>query len=39
VGTLVNAIMNIQLPSNAGKLTSGLTTDGLLSSAQFHAVS
>jgi hypothetical protein len=36
---LVNAIMNILVPEIAGKVSSGLTTDGLSSSAhQFHRV-
>jgi hypothetical protein len=35
---LVNAAMNFQVPSNAGKLSSGLTTGGLSSSAQLHIV-
>jgi hypothetical protein len=31
---LVNAVMNLQVPSNAGKLSSGLTTGDLSNSAQ-----
>jgi hypothetical protein len=33
---LVNSVLNLRVPKNAGKLSSGLTTDGLLSSAQLH---
>jgi hypothetical protein len=36
---LVNAVMNPWVPLNAGKLSSGCTTGGLLSSAQLHRVS
>jgi hypothetical protein len=36
---LVNAIMNLRVPQNAGKLSSGLTTGGISSSAQLHRVS
>jgi hypothetical protein len=36
---LVNAVMNLQIPSNAGKLPSGCTTCGLLSGTQLHRVS
>jgi hypothetical protein len=35
----VNMIMNLRVPRNAGKLSSGLTTGGLLSSVQLHIVS
>jgi hypothetical protein len=35
----VSAVMNLRVPSNAGKLSSGYTTGGLSSSAQFHRVS
>jgi hypothetical protein len=35
---LVNAVMNFQVSQNAGKLTSGFTTCGLLSSAQLHRI-
>jgi hypothetical protein len=35
----VNAVMNLRVLSNAGKLSSGLTTGGLSSSAQLHRVS
>jgi hypothetical protein len=36
---LVNAVMNLRVPYNAGKLSSVLTTRGLSSSAQLHGVS
>jgi hypothetical protein len=36
---LVNAVMNLRVPSNAGKLSSGYTTVGHSSSAQLHRVS
>jgi hypothetical protein len=36
---LVNSILNLRVPWNAGKLSSGPTTDGVLSSAQLHTVS
>jgi hypothetical protein len=36
---LVNSAMNLGVPKNAGKLLSGLTTGGLLSSSQLHIVS
>jgi hypothetical protein len=36
---LVNAVMNILVPCNAGKFLSGLTTGGILSSSQLHRVS
>jgi hypothetical protein len=36
---LVNGVMNLQVPKNVGKLSSGYTTDGLSSSAQFSGVS
>jgi hypothetical protein len=35
---LVNAVMNLRVPRNAGKLSSGFTTGGLSSSAQFQRV-
>jgi hypothetical protein len=35
----VNSVLNIRVPWNAGKLSSGLTSSGLLSSAQLHRVS
>jgi hypothetical protein len=36
---LVNAVMNLQVPQNAGNLPSGLTTCGLSSGTQLHRVS
>jgi hypothetical protein len=36
---LVNGILNLRAPKNAGKLTTCYTTGGLLSSAQLHRVS
>jgi hypothetical protein len=36
---LVNAIMNLWVPWNAGKFLSGVTTGGLSSSAQLHKLS
>jgi hypothetical protein len=36
---LVNLVLNLRIPSNAGRLSSGLTIGGLLSSAQLHRVS
>jgi hypothetical protein len=36
---LVNPVMNLRVPQNAGKLSSGYTIGGLSSSAQFHRVS
>jgi hypothetical protein len=36
---LVNAVMNLWVPLNAGKLSSGFTTGGLSSSAQLHRIS
>jgi hypothetical protein len=35
---LVNAVMNLHFPYNAGKLSSCYTTGGLSSSAQFHLI-
>jgi hypothetical protein len=35
---LVNSVLNLRVPCNAGKLSSGLTTGGLSSSAQLHRV-
>jgi hypothetical protein len=35
---LVNAVMNLRVPSNAGKLPSGCTFCGLSSGAQLHIV-
>jgi hypothetical protein len=36
---LVNSVLNLLVAQNAGKLPSGLTTGGLLSSAQLYRVS
>jgi hypothetical protein len=36
---LVNAIMKVGLPASPVKLSSGFTTGGLSSSAQFHRAS
>jgi hypothetical protein len=36
---LVNAVMNLRVPQNAGKLQSGYTIGGLSSNIQFHRVS
>jgi hypothetical protein len=36
---LVNAVMHLRVPLIAGKLSSGLVTGGLSSSAQLHIVS
>jgi hypothetical protein len=36
---LVNVVMNLRVPQNAGKLSSVLTTGDLSSSAQLHGVS
>jgi hypothetical protein len=36
---LVNSVLNLWVPRNAGKLSSGLTSSGLSSSAQLHGVS
>jgi hypothetical protein len=36
---LVNAVMNLRVPYNAGNLPSGFTTGGLSSSPQFYRVS
>jgi hypothetical protein len=35
---LVNSVMNLRVPYNAGKLPSGCTTCGLSSGAQLHRV-
>jgi hypothetical protein len=35
----VNLLLNLRVPRNAGKLSSGLTSSGLSSSAQLHRVS
>jgi hypothetical protein len=36
---LVNVVMNLQVPQNAGKLSGGYIICGLSSSSQFHRVS
>jgi hypothetical protein len=36
---LVNSVLNLRVPCNAWKLSSGLTSSGLSSSAQLHRVS
>jgi hypothetical protein len=36
---LVNSVLNLRFPLNAGKLSSGLASSGLSSSAQLHRVS
>jgi hypothetical protein len=36
---LVNLVLNLRVPYNAGKLPSGLTTSSISSSAQLHIVS
>jgi hypothetical protein len=36
---LVNAVMNLRVPYNARKLSSGFTTGGFSSSAQLHRTS
>jgi hypothetical protein len=36
---LVNAVMNLRVPSNAGKFLSGCTTGDLSSRAKLHGVS
>jgi hypothetical protein len=36
---LVNSVLNLRVPRKAGKLSSGLTSSGLSSSAQLHRVS
>jgi hypothetical protein len=35
----VNAVMNLRVPQNAGKLSSGYVIGGLSNSSQFHRVS
>jgi hypothetical protein len=37
--TLVNSVLSLRVPWNAGKLSSGLTSSGLSSSAQLRRVS
>jgi hypothetical protein len=36
--SFVNSVLNLRVPRNAGKLSTGLTTGGLSSSAQLHRV-
>jgi hypothetical protein len=36
---VVNSVLNLRVPRNAGKLSSGLTSSGLSVSAQLHIVS
>jgi hypothetical protein len=36
---LVNSVLNLRVPCNAGKLSSGLTSSGLSSNVQLHIVS
>jgi hypothetical protein len=36
---LLNSVLNLRVPSNVGKLSSGLASSGLSSSAQLHIVS
>jgi hypothetical protein len=36
---LVNSVLDLRVPWNAGKLFSGVTSSGLSSSAQLHIVS
>jgi hypothetical protein len=36
---LANSILNLRVPRNTGKLSSGLTSSGLSVSAQLHIVS
>jgi hypothetical protein len=36
---LVNSVLNLRVPRNAGKLSGGLTSSGLSGSAQLHIVS
>jgi hypothetical protein len=36
---LVNSVLNLRVPWNAGKLSNGLTSSGLSVSAQLHIVS
>jgi hypothetical protein len=35
----VNSVLNLRVPLNAGKISSGLTSGGLSSSVQLHIVS
>jgi hypothetical protein len=36
---VVNSVLNLRVPLNAGKLSSGLTSSGLSISVQLHRVS
>jgi hypothetical protein len=36
---LINSVLNLQVPQNAGNLLTGYTTNCLSSSAQLHRVS
>jgi hypothetical protein len=36
---VVNSVLNLLVPRNAGKLSSGLASSGLSSSAELHIVS
>jgi hypothetical protein len=36
---VVNSVLNLRVPWNAGKLSSGLTSSGLSSNVQLHIVS
>jgi hypothetical protein len=36
---LVNSVLNLRVPRNAGKLQSGLASSGLSSSTQLHVAS
>jgi hypothetical protein len=36
---VLNSVLNLRVPWNAGKLSSGLTSSGLSSSTQLHGVS
>jgi hypothetical protein len=36
---VVNSVLNLRVPRNAGKLSSSLTSSGLSSSVQLHRVS
>jgi hypothetical protein len=35
----MNSVLNLRVPRNAGKLSSGLTSKGLSGSTQLHIVS
>jgi hypothetical protein len=36
---LMNSVLNLRIPRNAGKLWSGLTSSGLSTSVQLHTIS